>query len=119
MSRLGIRWQLTLWYSLALCFVLLAFSSTLYATIRSYLLARVDAELAEELEELVEELELAKSENEFRRRFQHRYAEDALFGFQVAQTDGTILFGSRWPQGAALPHPASNDDTQFRVLAEH
>lgn len=116
MSRLGIRWQLTLWFSLALCFVLLTFSIAIYVTIRSYLVARVDAELTEESNELAEELELAKSEHEFRRRFQHRYADDALFNFQVAQTDGTILFGSRWPGGVTLPHPDSNADTGFHVF---
>ena len=116
MSRLGIRWQLTLWYSLALCLVLLAFSAAMYVTIRSYLLARVDAELTEESNELAEELELAKSEQEFRRRFQHRDADDALFGFQVAQMDGTILFGSPWPGDVPLPLPATSADTGFRVF---
>lgn len=116
MTRLGIRWQLTLWYSLALSVVLLAFSGALFVTIRTHLLARIDAELTEESNEVAEELELASTESEFRRRFQHHYADDALFGFQVARMDGKILFGSRGPSGVDLPHPASNDDTEFRIF---
>lgn len=107
MSRWSIRWQLTVWYCLALSFVLLLFSASNYFMIRSYLLTRIDAELDEESDELAEEFELAKSEQEFRRRFQHRYSDEAQFGFQVSQLDGNVLVGSSWLADVALPRSAS------------
>ena len=116
MSRWSIRWQLTLWYSLALSCVLIAFSIANYATIRSYLLARVDAELIEESNELAEEVELANTEHQFRRRFQQRYSGDANFGFQVSELNGTILFGSPWLNEVHLPYPQSAADINFRSL---
>ena len=116
MSRWSIRWQLTLWYALALSIVIVAFSVLMYATMRSYMLARIDAELLEESRELEEELELAKSEQEFRKRFQERYAADAIFGFRVAQMDGTPKFGSPWLDGVNLPCPETVLDLPFRAL---
>lgn len=116
MSRWSIRWQLTLWYALALSIVIVAFSALMYATMRSYMLARIDAELLEESRELEEELELATSEQEFRKRFQERYAADAIFGFQVASMDGTPRFGSPWLDHVALPRPQTVLDLPFRAL---
>jgi heavy metal sensor kinase len=115
-SRWSIRWQLTLWYALALSAVLIAFSGGMFGMIRAYLLARIDAELIEESNELAEEVEITKSESEFRRRFQQRYSDHANFGFQVNRMDGSVLFGSPWLDPSALPHPASATDVDFRAL---
>lgn len=83
----------------------------MYATIRSYLLARIETELGEESSELEEEVEITTSEPEFRQRFQHRYTEETIFGFQVARVDGTVLFGTPWLRDVPLPRPdiASGD----------
>ena len=116
MSRWSIRRHLILWYAFLLSIVLLGFSAGMYVMVRSYLLARLDQELVEESNELAEEVEITKTEYEFRRRFQQRYSEHASFGFQVCQMDGTVQFGSAWLNDSILPRPVSPSDRDFRAL---
>ena len=46
MSRLSIRWRLTLWYGAVLAVVLAAFSASVYLMMRHALTARTDADLS-------------------------------------------------------------------------
>ena len=103
---------------MALSLVLIAFSAGIYSMIHLYLLDRLDAELVEESNELAEEVEITKTEHEFRRRFRQRFSKHASFGFQVSQMDGTIEFGSRWLNGSRLPCPSSGSETDFRALGD-
>ena len=116
MSRWSIRSHLILWYAILLSIVLIGFSTGMYSMVRSYLLARLDQELREESNELAEEVEITKTEYEFRRRFQQRYSEHASFGFQVCYMDGKVQFGSPWLNDSLLPYPVSSSDRDFRSL---
>ena len=117
LGNLSIRWQLTLCYLLSLSFVLVVFSACLYGMIGRYLAARIDAELVEESHELAEELELTKTEQEFRRRFRQRFSNEAIFAFQVCEIDGTIRFGSAGLSEVSLPHPAELSQHDFHSLS--
>lgn len=112
----SIRWQLVFWCVLSLSIVLTVFSASTYLMIRYYLLARVDTELVEESNELAEEVEITKNEREFRRRFQQRDSDEAIFGFRVGRMNGEIQFGSALPVGLQLPQPAADSDLNFRSL---
>ena len=66
MTRLSIRWRLTLWYGAALAAILMIFSAATYWRYRAAATAAFDADLVNNLEvlqgELVEELSEAKTE---------------------------------------------------------
>src|SRR5581483_5849975 len=83
-----------------------------------HLHARLDAELVEEARELMEELSFAKSNDEFRHRFQHHYAEHGGFSFQVSQFDGTVIAGSSWLLAHSLPRPQSPQAVAFPQLQD-
>jgi hypothetical protein len=57
MGRLSIRLRLTLWYGAVLAAVLAAFGASVYLMMRHALTARVDADLAGELREMVDDVE--------------------------------------------------------------
>ena len=113
----SIRWQLVFWCVLALSIVLTAFSASTYLMVRYYLIARIDAELVEESNELAEEVEITKNEQEFRRRFQQRYSDEAIFGFRVGRMNGDKLFGSSNDLELQIPLPVSDTDQDFHSIA--
>ena len=59
MSGLSIRWRLTLWYGVVLGAVLAAFGGSVYLMMRHELVARLDADLEGELQEVVDDIESA------------------------------------------------------------
>lgn len=94
MLSLPIRWRLTLWYSAALGVILLLFCSLLLVLSYQQLLARLDAELHEELREALVENELAQNRAEFDDNFQARFHDHGTFHFIVWDNNQTVVFTS-------------------------
>lgn len=94
MNRLSIRWRLTLWYAVALAFVLTAFCMILLFLTRQQLVSRTDAALQEELRELVLELQLSESNAGIHQALHSRFFQHDVYDFLVVDADGQVLFSS-------------------------
>ncbi|WP_010585553.1 sensor histidine kinase [Schlesneria paludicola] len=94
MNRLSIRWRLTLWYAGALAAVLIAFCLILMLLTRHQLLARTDAALREELQELALEVRLAQSTEEFQKHVRARFFQHDIYEFVITNDRGDVLFVS-------------------------
>lgn len=105
MTRLSIRWKLTLWYGGVLAAVLVAFGMSVFLMMRGHLLARTDLELDEELHELGMEVSFAHDEADLRDQLQRRFGTHESFVFQVARPDGQAFFRSDDLKGNPLPVP--------------
>lgn len=108
MKTLSIRWRMTLWYAAALGVILTAFSVILLQLTRQQLMARTDAALREELQELDLEVRLAKNADEFKEHLRERFFQHDIYDFLVSDEHATILFASKGlttAQAASLaPH---------------
>ena len=60
MKGLSIRWRLTLWYGLVLAIVIAVFGGAVYVTMRHELLTRTDVALGAELDEIADDIQVAK-----------------------------------------------------------
>ncbi len=118
LKQWSIRWRLTLWYVLSLVAILAVFDTSLVLMVRSYLHTQLEADLNDEANELAEEIEFAKSSDEFESRFKQHYSEHGGYSFQVSRFDGSVLFGSPWVQAHTLPKPNSSSEISFRRLEE-
>ena len=106
MRRLNIRWRLTLWYGAVLVAVLTAFGGAVYLMMRHGLLARTDAELEGELQEMIDDVETTTHWSELGRRWSRRFARHGGYGFQVSGVSGTTLARSEWLGSNRLPVPS-------------
>jgi heavy metal sensor kinase len=116
--KLSIRWKLTLWYGLVLAGVLAVFGATIYFTLRHHLLARIDQGLAEELADVLSEIERARVEAGLSEWLERRFAQHEGFDFQITKPAGEVFF--RNPRLAvALPIPADELSVpHYRDFAE-
>lgn len=94
MKQFSIRWRLTLWYGATLGVLLAVFSISLLVLTRQQLLARTDAALREELQELALEVQLAKTNSEFTEHLQARFYQHDIYDFLVSDSQGLVLFAS-------------------------
>jgi heavy metal sensor kinase len=110
MGRPSIRWRLTLWYGAVLAAVLAAFGAAVYLIMRHHLVARIDAELEEELQEVVDDVESSADWPSLSGRWARRFARRGGYQFQVGPPRGEALArGDRLgPTGLGVPAiPAS------------
>ncbi len=94
MRTISIRWRLTLWYAATLGILLAVFCISLLVMTRQQLLARTDAALREELQELALEVRLAKTNTEFSEHLQARFYQHDIYDFVVSDSQGAVLFAS-------------------------
>jgi heavy metal sensor kinase len=116
MSRLPIRWQFTLWFGATLAAILFGFSLLLFVVMRQQLLGAVDSGLQEELREITNEIGLARQLPEMLAETQRRFLEHGVYHFQMADSNGKILFQSRaLERHPPLVAPSENaaSDLQF------
>lgn len=92
MKNLSIRWKLTLWYGFAVSCTLFAFGIILLILTRQQLLNRTDAALREELRELALEVEITRSEADFRLSANKRFFRHDIYDFAVVHGNGDIVF---------------------------
>jgi heavy metal sensor kinase len=106
MRRPSIRWRLTLWYGAVLAVVLSAFGGAVYLMMRHGLLARTDAELEGELQEMVDDVEAAEDWHELARRWSRRFARHGGHEFQVSRMSGESLVRGERLGSRRLPVPS-------------
>ena len=107
MMQLAIRWRLTLWYSIVLAAILIAFSGGVYFSMRAYLLSRLDRGLQEELAAVDKELEESSTTEGLRARLHRRFGhyEHVLFDVRY-WNDSAPLFSRRLGE---TPFPAASE----------
>lgn len=94
MIRLSIRWRLTFWYAAALAVILVVFCGLLAPLSYQQLLSRMDGELEEELQELLLEVQIARTQTELDSSLKARFGTHQTFDFIVFDQRRTVLFAS-------------------------
>lgn len=94
MTRLPIRWRLTLWYGASLAAILGVFSCLLYLLMHRQAIARIDAGLAEEVKEIRLEIELAGNVKELKAAAKARFAQHSFYDFLIIDRDQHVVFES-------------------------
>ncbi|MBA2115591.1 sensor histidine kinase [Bremerella alba] len=94
MLKMPIRWRLTFWYASALAIILIVFCGLLIPLSYRQLLARMDAELHEELQELFLEVQIANSTEELDSSLWARFRQHETFDFIVYDQQQAVLFAS-------------------------
>ncbi len=102
MSRLPIRWRLTLWFGAILALLLFSFSLVLFAVMRHQLLATMDADLSEELEEITNEIRIARKVPEMLEQTKRRFLEHGEYHFQMLDLGGRFCLKA--VRSLAIPH---------------
>ena len=105
MRRLGIRWQLSLWYGVFLSLLLLVFSGAVLLLMRHHLLTLTDAALNEELADLAGDIRRCPGLAEIPGELGVRYASHDGYEFQVSDGADAILFRSDQFGAVRLPVP--------------
>jgi heavy metal sensor kinase len=106
MRRLSIRWRLTLWYGAVLAAVLTAFGGAVYLLMRHGLLERTDAELAGELQEMIDDVETTADWSDLTRRWSRRFGRHGAYEFQASAVSGVTLGRSDHLASHPLPVPS-------------
>ena len=117
MSRLSIRWRLTLWYGAVLVAVLAVFGSSVFLLMSRELRIRTSHALSIQMAVIEEQVGRIKSRAILQERLQRQYSRHPAFDIQVAGTDGTIWMRSDRILNRGLPAPPSPpepDDTIFQ-----
>jgi len=107
MSRLSVRWRLTLWYGTILACVVTFFGATVLFLNNRNLLRRTDTELLEEAGELSLEVQLARNLPDLQQQLRDRFYDHAQFDFQVTTARGAAVFKSQRLEEVGLPAPLS------------
>jgi heavy metal sensor kinase len=105
MTHLSIRWRLTLWYGLALGAVLAVFGTAVYFTMRHELIARIDADLAGELQEVADDIGTTADWPKLTERWARRFARRGGYEFQVSHVRGDLLAQSDRLRPSGMPIP--------------
>lgn len=119
MKRLSIRWQLTLWYALALAIMLCIFSFVLCLLVREQVLSRTDNGLREELREIGLEVALANSATMFESQAAARFSQHDFYEFLVTDADGNIIFSSATtitPVPEIIQNTSASSGNQFQTV---
>ena len=94
MTRLSIRWRLTLWYGVSLAVLLCGFCLILMLLMRQQVFVRTDAGLREEVKELSVEIGLAESAAVFQSAATARFGHHEFYDFLVTDDAGRAVFTS-------------------------
>jgi heavy metal sensor kinase len=106
MSRLSIRWRLTLWYGAVLATMLTIFGMSVYLMMRHVLLARTGSGMNMEATEVAEEVARAKDRSTLGTWLQRRFARHPGYDIQVSTPKGEVIFRSDRIRGVSLPRPS-------------
>jgi heavy metal sensor kinase len=105
MRRLSIRWKLALWYGGVLAVVLTVFSAAVFLTMRHQLLRRIDQGLAEELADVLSEIQRADDTTSLHEWLVRRFAQHEGFDFQITRPGGERFFVNPRLADRSLPIP--------------
>jgi heavy metal sensor kinase len=106
MSRLSIRWRLTLWYGAVLATALTVCGMSVYLMMRHALLARTGSGMNMEATEVAEEVARARDRSNLGTWLQRRFARHPGYDIQVSTPQGEAIFRSDRIREAGLPRPS-------------
>jgi two-component system, OmpR family, heavy metal sensor histidine kinase CusS len=106
MSRLSIRWRLTLWYGAVLASVLAVFGTSVFLLMRRELQNRTGQALSIQMEVIDDQLGHTQERATLKERLQRQYARHPAFDIQVTGADGTIWMRSDRILDRGLPSPS-------------
>lgn len=108
MTRLSIRWRLTLWYGMSLAVLLCGFCVLLMLLMRQQVFVKTDAGLGEEVKELSVEVGLAESRLAFAAAANARFTTHGFYDYVVVDEAGQTVFASAGRFDAeSIPETAS------------
>src|SRR6478672_5943979 len=108
--RMSIRWKLTFWYGGVLAMVLAAFSVAVFLILRQQSLARIDQGLAEELSDVLFEINRASDTKGLHEWLERRFYRHEGFDFQITKSAGEGFFVNARLASTSLPLPSSTTD---------
>src|SRR5437667_9033562 len=103
--RLSIRWKLTFWYGGVLAVVLAGFSLAVFLVMRHQALGRIDQGLAEELADVLYEINQTGDAKSLRKGLYRRFFRHAGFDFQITRSNGERFFANARLETTFLPLP--------------
>jgi heavy metal sensor kinase len=124
MSRLSIRWRLTLWYGAVLAGVLIAFSISVYLLMQRALGVRTRESLAIQMAVIEDQISRAAESRWLRGRLQNQYARNPAFDIQIIDSIGeTWMRGDRirergLPAPSRFPEQEKEVFDRFRVAGD-
>ncbi len=107
MSRLSIRWRLTLWYSAVLAAVLAVFGVSVYFLTKQGLQNRTSESLLIQTTVIEDALSLSRSQGRgvIRDRLERQYSRHPAFDIQITDLDGQIWMRGDRVRERGLPPP--------------
>jgi len=118
MSRLSIRWRLTLWYGAVLATVLAVFSVSVYLLMSQVLATRTDQGLDHQMVVMEDQISRAGDETVLRERLAEQFAMHPVYEMQVTENgDNTWLRSERIAE-VGLPRSVAPGDLREGVLED-
>ncbi|MCA9142899.1 MAG: HAMP domain-containing protein [Planctomycetaceae bacterium] len=105
MSHWSIRWKWTLGNAAMLTLILCGFAGVMLVMVHRHLLRQADTALADELDELAEELRFSPTREQMLKRLDERFSVHSHYHFQITDDDGEVIFRSRFLTNILLPRP--------------
>jgi len=106
MSRLSIRWKLTLWHSAMLAGVLAVFGISVYLLMQRGFQNRTSESLSMQMTVIEDQLARPRGQTVLRERLERQYARHPAFDIQVTGVDGTIWMRGDRIRDRGLPSPS-------------
>jgi heavy metal sensor kinase len=106
MSRLNIRWRLTLWYGAVLATALTVFGASVFLLMKHELQTRVSNSLRNQLIVIEDQFARTSGRKATLDRLDRLYARHPAFDIQVTGDDGTILMRGARIRDRGLPSPS-------------
>ncbi|TWT71446.1 sensor histidine kinase [Crateriforma conspicua] len=103
MKRLSIRVRLTLWYTLFFMLLLVVMGSLVLWRVHSHLVENADRALAEEINELFEEMQLVSDQDKLVEELERRFSTHSHYHFEVLDEDLETVFASPFLTHIELP----------------
>src|SRR5260370_16449363 len=105
--RMSIRWKLTCWYAGVLSIVLTGFCLAVFLVMRHQALERIDQGLAEELADVLFEINRANDSKGLDEWLQRRFFRHEGFDFQITTRNVELVFANARLANTRLHLPSS------------
>jgi len=118
MSRLSIRWRLTLWYGAVLAAVLAVFSVSVYVLMDRLLQSRTDQTLAHQMEVMEVQINRVNDERSLREELAWQFAHHPVYEMQVTENGDAAWLRSQRIADIGLPRPRGEGELRDGVFED-
>lgn len=116
MSRLNIRWRLTLWYGSVLAVALAVFGASVFLLLKRELQVRTSKSLKNQLIVIDDQLESNQEQQAIHEELDSIYGRHPAFDLQVTDLKGTVWLRSSRIEQRGLPPPSQPVTAGMRVF---